>query len=381
MVGFQRLTKHIAWFSALLLTTVLMPADAAENFGPKDAKNLVAMVESRAGNQQQVGAGIILGRGPSGSDSVYVATAFHVAFPDGEMPDEVMTKFRFLPGETKRATVLNIRDMDLDYAVLKVEGIAPSLLDALAFDRVRSSVDLKTGDELYSMGNPGGVAWNVSPAPDGLFQRSSGGIIRFQSQAIQVGYSGGGLFTKDWYLVGMIRSDGSVESKALSMETLIAEVSYQGLEPDLKQQAKLGQLTTADETDSKQQVAKLETTVSEKNVATPVNKPNLGSIDITGTYTSILTSRSKTSRPEVVLTQSGNKITGVVTPDDGYGLEGIMEGNTIKFKRYYASYEVRGILKISDDGITLVGKVFGLPKSGTGPDFREPETWVLTRHK
>jgi S1-C subfamily serine protease len=381
MVGFQRLTKHIAWFSALLLTTVLMPADAAENFGPKDAKNLVAMVESRAGNQQQVGAGIILGRGPSGSDSVYVATAFHVAFPDGEMPDEVMTKFRFLPGETKRATVLNIRDMDLDYAVLKVEGIAPSLLDALAFDRVRSSVDLKTGDELYSMGNPGGVAWNVSPAPDGLFQRSSGGIIRFQSQAIQVGYSGGGLFTKDWYLVGMIRSDGSVESKALSMETLIAEVSYQGLEPDLKQQAKRGQLTTADETDSKQQVAKLETTVSEKNVATPVNKPNLGSIDITGTYTSILTSRSKTSRPEVVLTQSGNKITGVVTPDDGYGLEGIMEGNTIKFKRYYASYEVRGILKISDDGITLVGEVFGLPKSGTGPDFRAPETWVLTRHK
>jgi S1-C subfamily serine protease len=381
MVGFQRLTKHIAWFSALLLTTVLMPADAAENFGPKDAKNLVAMVESRAGNQQQVGAGIILGRGPSGSDSVYVATAFHVAFPDGEMPDEVMTKFRFLPGETKRATVLNIRDMDLDYAVLKVEGIAPSLLDALAFDRVRSSVDLKTGDELYSMGNPGGVAWNVSPAPDGLFQRSSGGIIRFQSQAIQVGYSGGGLFTKDWYLVGMIRSDGSVESKALSMETLIAEVSYQGLEPDLKQQAKRGQLTTADETDSKQQVAKLETTVSEKNVATPVNKPNLGSIDITGTYTSILTSRSKTSRPEVVLTQSGNKITGVVTPDDGYGLEGIMEGNTIKFKRYYASYEVRGILEISDDGITLVGKVFGLPKSGTGPDFRAPETWVLTRHK
>jgi hypothetical protein len=381
MVGFQRLPKHIAWFSALLLTTVLMPADAAENFGPKDAKNLVAMVESRAGNQQQVGAGIILGRGPSGSDSVYVATAFHVAFPDGETPDEVMTKFRFLPGETKRATVLNIRDMDLDYAVLKVEGIAPSLLDALAFDRVRSSVDLKTGDELYSMGNPGGVAWNVSPAPDGLFQRSSGGIIRFQSQAIQVGYSGGGLFTKDWYLVGMIRSDGSVESKALSMETLIEEVSYRGLEPDLKQQAKRGQLTTADETDSKQQVAKLETTVSEKNVATPVNKPNLGSIDITGTYTSILTSRSKTSRPEVVLTQSGNKITGVVTPDDGYGLEGIMEGNTIKFKRYYASYEVRGILKISDDGITLVGEVFGIPRSGTGPDFRPPENWVLTRHK
>lgn len=380
MVGFKRLTKYIAWFSALLLTTVLMPADAAENFGPKDAKNLVAMVESRAGNQQQVGAGIILGRGPSGSDSVYVATAFHVAFPDGEMPDEVMTKFRFLPGETKRATVLNIRDMDLDYAVLKVEGIAPSLLDALAFDRVRSSVDLETGDELYSMGNPGGVAWNVSPAPDGLFQRSSGGIIRFQSQAIQVGYSGGGLFTKDWYLVGMIRSDSSVESRALSMETLIAEVSYHGLEPDLKQQAKLGQLTTADETDSKQQVAKLETTVSEKNVATPVNKPNLGSIDITGTYTSILSSRSKTSRPEVVLTQIGNKITGVVTPDDGYGLEGILEGNTIKFKRYHASYEVRGILKVSDDGITLIGEVFGLPKSGTGPDVREPETWVLTRH-
>ena len=233
MVGFQRLINQMAWISACLLAVMITPASAAENFGPNDAKKLVVMVESRAGDLQEAGAGIVLGRGPGGSDSVYVATAFHVAFPDGEEPDEIKVKFWFLPGETKRAIVLDIRDMDLDFAVLKVEDVAPALLDAVAFDRVRSSADLEMGDELYSMGNPGGVAWNVSPAPDGLYQRISGGIIRFQSQAIQVGYSGGGLFTRDWYLVGMIRTDGAVESRALSIDTLFAELGHHGLEPDL----------------------------------------------------------------------------------------------------------------------------------------------------
>lgn len=233
MVGFQRLINQMAWIFACLLAVMITPVSAAENFGPNDAKNLVVMVESRAGDLQEAGAGIVLGRGPAGSDSVYVATAFHVAFPDGEEPDEVKVKFWFLPGETKRAIVLDIRDMDLDFAVLKVEGVAPASLNDVVFDRVRSSVDLDEGNDLYSIGNPGGVAWDVSPEPDGLYQRISGGVILFKSQAIQVGYSGGGLFTSDWYLVGMIRTDGAVESRALSMDTLFAELSYRNLKPDL----------------------------------------------------------------------------------------------------------------------------------------------------
>jgi hypothetical protein len=144
---------------------------------------------------------------------------------------------------------------------------------------------------------------------------------------------------------------------------------------------KLVRPTTTSEVDSKQQVTKLETTESETIVATPVTKPNQGSFDITGSYTSILKSPSETSRPEVVLTQIGNKISGVITPDDGFGLEGILEGNIIKFKRYHARYEVRGMWEIRDGGVTLVGETFALEKSGSGPDVQEPKTWVLKRHK
>lgn len=188
-----------------------------------------------------------------------------------------------------------------------------------------------------------------------------------------------------------ISSDSSGEYERLFWSSVMTDPSKEMFQAYLDQypngiyagiaEIKLVRPTTTSEVDSKQQVTKLETTESETIVATPVTKPNQGSFDITGSYTSILKSPSETSRPEVVLTQIGNKISGVITPDDGFGLEGILEGNIIKFKRYHARYEVRGMWEIRDGGVTLVGETFALEKSGSGPDVQEPKTWVLKRHK
>jgi uncharacterized caspase-like protein len=119
---------------------------------------------------------------------------------------------------------------------------------------------------------------------------------------------------------------------------------------------------------------KTDTTAGDaQNSSASVIQPDSG-IDVTGTYTTIYKSVKYTNRPEVVLTQVGDKITGVITPDKGYGLEGKLEGNTIKYTRYGRNADIRGTWKISEDGNILNGDWY----PSTGSNYG---TWELTKVK
>jgi formylglycine-generating enzyme required for sulfatase activity len=207
------------------------PADQPVLWGRELAFHLIAMVDVRAVVYDEevgrYGAAIIFGRGDG---HVYLATAEHVAFPSHEPPTQVEVSLRFFPEPKFRAVALPDRDEALDLAVLRVAE-TPELaqaLDRLSLERVRPPEVLLPDDKLRTIGNPEGNPWYATPFELDLFDSLDGPELRFHTRLLMTGHSGGGLFTEDWYLVGMLRTEREPFGKALRIDRALEQLSDWG---------------------------------------------------------------------------------------------------------------------------------------------------------
>jgi formylglycine-generating enzyme required for sulfatase activity len=231
------------------------PAEAlgeAPVSGRELAFDLIAMVDVRAPKQEipsddfgveqpagggnpdddeqigKYGAAVIVGRADG---HIHLATAEHVAFPNHVRPTEVEVRFRFFPERRFQAEALR-RDEKLDLAVLRVAE-TPELAEALErvdFQRVRRPDVLRSDDKLRTIGNPQGEnPWYATPFELDLFDRLEGPELSFHTRLLMEGHSGGGLFTEDWYLVGMLQADQPPVGKALRIDRALEEVAAWGL--------------------------------------------------------------------------------------------------------------------------------------------------------
>ena len=186
--------------------------------------------DGEAGDDDQIGqygAAIIVGRA---NGHVYLATAEHVAFPSHLPPTQVDVRFRRFPERKFRAVALPSRDQALDLAVLRVEE-TPELaqaLDRVSFEQVRPPEALLGDDKLRTIGNPEGNPWYATPFELDLFDSLDGPELRFHTRLLMTGHSGGGLFTEDWYLVGMLRTDKPPFAKALRIDRVIEQLERWG---------------------------------------------------------------------------------------------------------------------------------------------------------
>jgi formylglycine-generating enzyme required for sulfatase activity len=213
-------------FDLIAMVDVRAPRPAADPHG--------LIVEPEAGeaasNENQIGqygAGIIVGR----SDAhVYLATAEHVAFPNHEVPTQVEVRFHFFPERRFVAEALARRDPQLDLAVLRVEETAElrQSLEGLDFERARPPTILLPDDKLRTLGNPEGNAWYATPFELDLFDSLDGPALRFHTRLLMTGHSGGGLFTEDWYLVGMLQTEKQPFGKALRIDRAIEQIEAWG---------------------------------------------------------------------------------------------------------------------------------------------------------
>jgi hypothetical protein len=160
---------------------------------------------------QGPGAGIVVGHD---SARLYVATAAHVVRACGEGTVEVRLKGLDTP---LRGRVVRTGDEDL--AVLAVDS-AQQLGAELSFDRLGDADTVRRGDAVYALGNPGGAEWSVNATPDRV-SRVQGTTIRFQSEFVRAGHSGGALLNESWDIVGMIQRDNPPQGEALSMARLL----------------------------------------------------------------------------------------------------------------------------------------------------------------
>ncbi len=174
-----------------------MDEDEASETKPPGAGDKSADAEKteRGNGESGVGTGVVI------KDDGTILTNLHVAYGAKKL------RVRFHNGHESDATVIGTQPEN-DLAVLK----ASSLPDDLEAATMRSTADLRPGDEVIAVGHPFGIGPSVSAgvvsglkrefrSPEG--QRILTNLIQFDAAA-NPGNSGGPLVTTDGHVVGIV---------------------------------------------------------------------------------------------------------------------------------------------------------------------------------
>lgn len=216
----QFLIRLVVCAIAAMVLVIASPRKPRADVG--EAKQLIVMIDGEIQGRQAIGAGIIIG---SGADRLYIATANHVVRQGPKKLEQVRVRLKFLPGQKIEAEVLSDFDRDLDLAVLSVKGVQALAipLEKIPFQLLGAAAGLKRGDEVFTIGYPRGKPWQVNVRPDLIAERI-GDNLAFESQLVANGHSGGGLFDKDWNLVGMITADQPPNGVAVRIDRVLEQM-------------------------------------------------------------------------------------------------------------------------------------------------------------
>jgi len=194
----------------ILATTVAGPL-AAQRLSrmPPEAKNLVVQVLATGGDEEEVGAGIVVAT----SDRIIIATAGHVV-RTAQQGAKIRVVFQFARNDTVTAKVEQV-DRDLDLAVLSVAR-AGKAAPPFAFDRAGDPDALEAGSFVVPVGCPERVCWEAPVSGDRVISASSR-RVRFESFFVSPGSSGGALFNQQWEVVGLVTEKNSQDGVAVGI--------------------------------------------------------------------------------------------------------------------------------------------------------------------
>jgi alpha-tubulin suppressor-like RCC1 family protein len=214
--------------------TVVAAADAPA----AEMQRLVVLVDARfEGDDAESSAG---GTGvvfAVTSDKLYVVTAAHVVRSMGRSASAI--ELRFGDDENRprvRARLERYDDKGLDIAVLVVDQPHKTVgldLDSLPFDRLAVAGSVRRGDPVYMVGRRANQ-FSVNVKPDRVSMVRDDTLVKFETNFIVPGFSGGPLFNENWQLLGLIVRDNVPEGEASAMPAVIARLREWGLPVDLR---------------------------------------------------------------------------------------------------------------------------------------------------
>lgn len=176
---------------------------------PLAAKNLVVQVVATGGEEEEVGAGVVV----LAADRIIIATAAHVV-RSAQQGAKIRVVFQFARNDTVDARVEQV-DRDLDLAVLGVAR-AGSTAQVFAFDRAGEPQALETGSLVVPVGCPERVCWEPPVSGDRVISASAR-RVRFESFFVSPGSSGGALFNQQWEVVGIVTEKNSQDGVAVGI--------------------------------------------------------------------------------------------------------------------------------------------------------------------
>lgn len=178
---------------------------------PLQAKNLVVQVLATGGDEEEVGAGVVLGI--TAQNRILIATAAHVV-RTAQQGAKIRVVFQFARTDTIEAHV-DKTDKDLDLAVVSLSR-AGSAAPPFAFDRQGDPGTLEAGALVVPVGCPERVCWEPPVSGDRVISASLR-RVRFESFFVSPGSSGGALFNQQWEVVGLVTEKNSQDGVALGM--------------------------------------------------------------------------------------------------------------------------------------------------------------------
>ena len=227
-MGFKKHGIQTALLVTLLLNAFVLLQDcvlaAEKKLTIKSAKNLTVMIKAEFDDHiPRQGAGVIFS---TSSSRLYIITANHVVAKGGKNPDKISVQFHYLPGEVYPAKLLQRLDKNVDLAVLSIDLTKNSIdTRSLQFNILGDKKSIQRGEGTFPVGYPGGRAWDVPPKPDMVWEvvRDE---IHFDSDHIDTGSSGGGLFNTQWQLIGIITEDSPPRGTAITLQSIKELLEY-----------------------------------------------------------------------------------------------------------------------------------------------------------
>ena len=200
---------------AMVLATVVAAPLAAQRVSrmPVEAANLVVQVLATGGDEEEVGAGIVV----TASNRIVIATAAHVVRRAQE-GGKVRVVFQFARNDTIEALVDQL-DRELDLAVLSVPREGRAAMQ-FAFDRGGDPGALEIGALVVPVGCPDRRCWEPPVSGDRVISASAR-RVRFESFFLSPGSSGGALFNEQWEVVGLVTEKNTQDGVAVGMSEVV----------------------------------------------------------------------------------------------------------------------------------------------------------------
>lgn len=206
------------------------------------AMNLIVKISGDLGEgntNNVVGAGIIIGIDDS---FIYIITADHVVRRGPSVAQNAKVQFKFWPGSPIPAKLLDNRSEKFDLATLRVnlaesEMTPEKFRENVRFDQTGyvPNIDrqLHLRDDMFPIGHPG-VDWQLALNPGKFRTMVDQVTFRFEYDC-EDGHSGGGVFTENWGLLGMLQRQFGKDCEAITFEGMRATLREWGVPIALKE--------------------------------------------------------------------------------------------------------------------------------------------------
>ncbi|MCP4548468.1 MAG: hypothetical protein GY835_18580 [bacterium] len=221
----NRLSTNILVLLALA-GALVSPADAANTDAGSQAELLVGLVASDFGEAgSENGSCVLVGRKDS---SIFAVISDHVVHkPPFQEEPRIVVKLQQCNREEMVAQLTSHRDKQFDLAVLKLPDTCPDgskiTAPAMALGRL----------DAVHQGSP---AYTIGQGPNGSWQRNikQHHIEKVEWLQLRIepgppvgpGLSGGGLFSDDWRLIGMIRGGEDTALVAVRIDAIIDRLGF-----------------------------------------------------------------------------------------------------------------------------------------------------------
>jgi hypothetical protein len=163
-------------------------------------------------------------------DRVYIVTARHLVSKCLGDREKVTVEFSSRRGAPVAARALNQTDGALDIAVLSVP--TTSTPEGFDLEVLGRSSRLTAGVEVYTLAYPAGRRATLSAFPSKIVSTGEQ-LIRFQTQDVEPGSSGGMLLDRDRLLVGMIGEYNPPNAVATPIERILRRLEDWDYGPQL----------------------------------------------------------------------------------------------------------------------------------------------------
>jgi hypothetical protein len=209
---FRRLPVGVV-FLLLLLSSVRGRASETDN------KAFVVRVDARFPTFSKFGAGILFAHL---NGNALIVTAKHVV-TDTQPAQRISVTFFQMPKRQIDGVLLPCLPTDMDVAVISVSdndlpaGLLPP--DMFPAEIVGEPGNLRRGSDVFPIGHPHGVSWDIPVVADHV-SLVEDDTIRFQSNFVNEGDSGGALVTSRGDIVGMVIEDEQPSALAIRIDTV-----------------------------------------------------------------------------------------------------------------------------------------------------------------